>query len=63
MQVITNDGQVILGTLEGFDQTTNIIISNSKERVFSMEGTETVQLGLYVIRGDNMYTSNRITIH
>ncbi|KAH8926839.1 n-alpha-acetyltransferase 38, NatC auxiliary subunit-like protein, partial [Atractiella rhizophila] len=45
--VITQDGRVILGDLQGFDQTTNIILSSSVERVFSPEeGVEEVPLGL-----------------
>ena len=34
---------------------TNIILSDSHERVFSTSvGVEQVVLGLYIIRGDNM---------
>jgi U6 snRNA-associated Sm-like protein LSm8 len=40
--------------LTGFDQTTNIILSASKERIFSMEGTQDLELGLYLIRGDSV---------
>lgn len=39
----------------GFDQTTNVILSDSTERVYSMEeGVEEVPLGLYIVRGDNI---------
>lgn len=42
--------------LKGFDQTTNIILQDCHERVFSpTAGMEQVPLGLYLIRGDNMY--------
>jgi hypothetical protein len=35
---------------------TNMILSDSHERVFSTTaGVEQVVLGLYIIRGDNMY--------
>lgn len=41
--------------LKGFDHVTNIVLSECKERVFSQEaGVETVDLGLYIVRGDNM---------
>lgn len=47
---------VVQGTLKGFDQTVNLILSGSHERVYSSgAGVEVVQLGLYIIRGDNMY--------
>ncbi|XP_003383057.1 PREDICTED: U6 snRNA-associated Sm-like protein LSm8 [Amphimedon queenslandica] len=55
VSIITGDGRVIVGTLKGFDQTVNIILSNSHERVYSSSsGVEQVQLGLYIIRGDNI---------
>ncbi|KAI0978533.1 hypothetical protein GJ496_008532 [Pomphorhynchus laevis] len=53
--VVTADGRFILGTLRGFDQTINLILINSVERVFNgTEGVDHVQLGLYVVRGDNV---------
>ncbi|KAL7008149.1 snRNP Sm protein [Cystobasidiomycetes sp. EMM_F5] len=53
--VVTQDGRVIVGELKGFDQTTNIILSGSSERIFSIdEPVEEVPLGIYLIRGDNM---------
>ena len=55
VQVVTNDGRNIVGLLKGFDQTTNIILDECHERVFSSEaGVEQVQLGLYIVRGDNI---------
>lgn len=55
ISVITNDGRNIVGVLKGFDQLTNVILSNSNERVYSINGIEQVFLGLYIIRGDNVY--------
>jgi len=53
--VVTQDGRVIVGELKGFDQTTNVVLSGSVERVFSLdEPVEEVPLGLYLIRGDNI---------
>lgn len=55
VSVITADGRMIVGTLKGFDQTVNIILDESHERVFSSsQGVEQVMLGLYIIRGDNV---------
>jgi len=43
------------GTLKGFDHKTNLILDESHERVYSTHvGVESVVLGLYIIRGDNM---------
>ena len=43
------------GILKGCDQTVNLILENSHERVYSSSaGVEKVPLGLYIIRGDNM---------
>lgn len=55
VSVITADGRMIVGTLKGFDQTINLILDESHERVFSCStGVEQVVLGLYIIRGDNV---------
>ena len=55
VQIITHDGRVIVGLLKGFDQSTNVILDECHERVFSAgSGVEQVVLGLYIVRGDNM---------
>jgi len=44
------------GVLKGFDQCINVVLDDSFERVFSLkEPVEAVELGLYIVRGDNMY--------
>ncbi|KAJ3156103.1 exosome nuclease subunit [Geranomyces michiganensis] len=53
IQVVLIDGRVIMGTLKGYDQQNNLIMSNASERVFSgEEGVESVPLGLYIVRGE-----------
>ena len=53
--VITSDGRVIIGELVGNDQVQNLILNEARERVYSDDApVETVDLGLYVIRGDNV---------
>ena len=43
------------GTLAGFDQRSNVVLSNSTERVYTLEeGVEEVPLGLYLVKGDMM---------
>merc|ERR1711879_546194 len=55
ISVVTNDGRLFVGVLRGFDQTSNVVLSDCQERVFDTEkGVEQVVLGLYVIRGDNI---------
>jgi U6 snRNA-associated Sm-like protein LSm8 len=55
VSIVTNDGRIIVGMLKGFDQTVNVILENSHERVYSSaSGVEQVSLGLYIIRGDNI---------
>lgn len=45
----------VQGTLRGFDQATNLILAGCQERVFSIKsGVEVLNLGLYLIRGDNV---------
>lgn len=40
--------------MKGFDQTINLILDDSHERVFSVQGVEQITLGLHIIRGDNV---------
>jgi len=55
VSVVTCDGRNFIGTLKGFDQTINVILDDSHERVFSStQGVEQIQLGLHIIRGDNI---------
>ncbi|KAF1598301.1 UNVERIFIED_CONTAM: Sm-like protein LSM8, partial [Eudyptes robustus] len=56
VSVITGDGRNFVGLMKGYDQTINIILENSHERVFRGEqlGVEQIELGLYVVRGDNV---------
>lgn len=55
VSVVTADGRIIVGLLKGFDQTINLILDESHERVYSSsEGVEQVILGLYIVRGDNV---------
>ncbi|KAF0028764.1 hypothetical protein F2P81_017869 [Scophthalmus maximus] len=50
--IVTSDGRMIVG----FDQTINLILDESHERVFSSsQGVEQVVLGLYIVRGDNVF--------
>ena len=53
--VITCDGRSIVGILAGYDQLQNLILKDASESVYSPDADpETVPLGLYVIRGDNV---------
>ncbi|XP_011496830.1 PREDICTED: U6 snRNA-associated Sm-like protein LSm8 [Ceratosolen solmsi marchali] len=55
VSIITSDGRNFIGTLKGFDQTINLILDESHERVYSTtHGVEQVVLGLHIIRGDNV---------
>lgn len=64
--VITCDGRLIVGELVGHDQVQNLVLNNAQERVYSTadvnasagddddNNVELVELGLYVVRGDNV---------
>jgi small nuclear ribonucleoprotein (snRNP)-like protein len=46
----------IQGVLAGFDQKSNIVLADSKERVYSIdEGVEEIPLGLYLVKGEMMF--------
>ncbi len=47
--IITSDGRNFVGTLKGFDQTINVILDDTHERVFSAaSGVE--QVGYFLAR-------------
>jgi U6 snRNA-associated Sm-like protein LSm8 len=55
VSLITNDGRNIVGILKGFDQSVNLILDQSHERVYSPDApVEQIPRGLFVIRGDNV---------
>ena len=44
------------GTLKGYDQSTSLVLEACHERVYSAAaGVEQIVLGLYIIKGDNVY--------
>ena len=48
--------------MAGFDQKSNVVLSDSKERVYSMdEGVEEIPLGLYLVKGDQMFVHTYLT--
>ena len=43
------------GVLRGYDQRSDIVLSESVERVYNIDdGVEQVPLGLYLVKGDQM---------
>ncbi|KAH7698979.1 U6 snRNA-associated Sm-like protein LSm8 [Aphelenchoides avenae] len=55
ISVITGDGRNIVGMMKGFDQTINLVLEDSHERVYSeTTGVSQIPLGLYIVRGDNI---------
>jgi U6 snRNA-associated Sm-like protein LSm8 len=55
ISVITGDGRNIVGMMKGFDQTINVVLEDSHERVYSESaGVAQIPLGLYILRGDNI---------
>jgi U6 snRNA-associated Sm-like protein LSm8 len=56
VSIVASDGRIFVGVLKSFDQSTNCVLSDCVERVFSDDArVEFVHLGLYMLRGDNMY--------
>lgn len=51
------EGRIFVGTLKGFDQKTNLILSQTKERVFSSDiATQEEPVGLFLLRGEAIAT-------
>lgn len=58
MRIITTDARLFEGILQGFDKSTNIVVSDCIERVIAEpddeEGNQELELGLYMMRGGNI---------
>jgi len=56
--IITTDGRNLVGVLASHDNTTNVVLQNTVERVIrdpdEDEPSQEVPLGLYLIRGENV---------
>lgn len=56
--VVTSDGRTLVGTLLSCDQLTNLVLSNTVERIIrpydDPEESREIEHGLYLIRGDNV---------
>ncbi|ROT39725.1 Sm-like ribonucleo protein [Sodiomyces alkalinus F11] len=58
--IITADSRILVGNLVAADNSTNLALTNTYERVIqtpdSGEPSVEVPLGLYMVRGDNVCT-------
>lgn len=53
--LVMQDGRVVMGILVGWDQKSNIILSECIERRFSLEsGAVDTSLGVYMVKGDQI---------
>ena len=56
--VLTSDGRTLTGQLLSCDQTTNLVLSQTVERIIrpadDPEESKEIEHGLYLIRGDNV---------
>lgn len=56
VSVLTSDGRRMLGKLRAVDHLANLVLENSTERIYSLDSEmEEVALGLYILRGENVY--------
>ncbi|EAS31525.3 small nuclear ribonucleoprotein Lsm8 [Coccidioides immitis RS] len=62
--VLTVDGRTLIGTLLSTDQLTNLVLSETVERIIrppdDPEPSSEVDHGLYLIRGDNVVICGEI---
>lgn len=59
--VLTNDGRHLVGVLKGVDKVTNIVLASCVEYIYAQEqGVQTVDLGLMLLKGDNVALAGRI---
>lgn len=54
VHIITSDGKLLVGTLKGVDRDSNVIIDETYEKILSLDGVDSHNLGLCVIRSENV---------
>ncbi|KAL0482856.1 U6 snRNA-associated Sm-like protein LSm8 [Acrasis kona] len=56
VSVVTSDGRNMMGILQGFDQTSNIILTQCTQNVYipGQRELEQIPLGSYIIRGTSV---------
>lgn len=53
--VITTDGRCLVGDLKCYDNATNLVLSNTIERIITRsDETEFIELGVYILRGESV---------
>ena len=52
----------MIGILKGYDQTLNIVLQNTIERIFTLEAFSQEKLGLYMLRGDSIAVVGELDI-
>lgn len=62
--ILTVDGRTLIGDLLSTDQTTNLVLANTVERIIRApdddEPSVEIEHGLYLIRGDNVVVCGEI---
>lgn len=62
--ILTVDGRTLLGNLLSTDQLTNLVLTNTVERIIRTpeddEPSSQIEHGLYLIRGDNVVMCGEI---
>ncbi|KAJ5420890.1 Ribonucleoprotein LSM domain eukaryotic/archaea-type [Penicillium sp. CMV-2018d] len=62
--ILTVDGRTLIGDLLSTDQTTNLVLANTVERIIRApdddEPSAEIDHGLYLIRGDNVVVCGEI---
>ncbi|KAJ5188423.1 U6 snrna-associated sm-like protein [Penicillium cf. griseofulvum] len=62
--ILTVDGRTLIGDLLSTDQTTNLVLANTVERIIRTpdddEPSTEIEHGLYLIRGDNVVVCGEI---
>ncbi|KAJ5917659.1 hypothetical protein N7466_011213 [Penicillium verhagenii] len=62
--ILTVDGRTLLGNLLSTDQLTNLVLTNTVERIIRTpeddEASTEIEHGLYLIRGDNVVVCGEV---
>ena len=61
--VVLRDGRKYVGILRSFDQFSNIVLSDTVERIIVDRQFGDIPLGLYIVRGENVVLMARLILY
>ena len=63
MLLVLRDGRLLFGTLSSYDQYGSIVLENARERLTAQGKYADIDMGMYMIRGENIMLMGELVRH